>query len=273
MTCDFSEHFSERFDEWVQNSQNRSTPPVIRCNCIPQVWAPLMSKAKAAGEAKTRGVRLVFLRDELIKRGWSSESHAILQCASDLPATSQVSLCGGNPSTKRSELPPVFYDEALLEATNDGRLSIFKASLDRPCFGGCGVHAQSRTGVMILMRVCRNIGIKERDAGTANLEELLKRDVNLLVCCDAGRNCLHDLFWGSSSLASINSPEALHMLEAFKLILGARGIRTAFVLLQVPPPPRMAAAAGLMPTIARASCCAGLRSTTTTLRQWTTSPS
>lgn len=125
---------------------------------------------------------------------------------------------------------PVFYDEQLTLASNDTVVN-FLASLERPCFGGRGANAQSRTGVTILMRICRNIGVKSRCRGTAHLEVLLDRNADPLVCCDSGRNCLHDLFWGSSSLLSVDSPEAGMMARALELMLRAYGLSTVLILL------------------------------------------
>ena len=57
-------------------------------------------------------------------------------------------------------------------------------------------------------------------SGTAILKILLECGANPMVCCDVGKNCLHDLLW-------MNRPpprEALRVLEdAIELLLATAG--------------------------------------------------
>ena len=169
------------------------------------------------------GARASFLSDELLKL-YGTTAAEILSNMQSLPVPPFD--CGHHSEAT----PPVICDKALVNAVEGGHQA-FAESLDRVCFGGRGATAKSPTGVTVLMRVCRNIGVRSRDTGTYNLEELINRNADPLLCCDSGRNCLHDLFWGSNSLTSNDSSEALHMLTAVRLLLSAYGPATMLTLL------------------------------------------
>jgi len=89
--------------------------------------------------------------------------------------------------------PPQLYDKALINAMLEGS----REELEKMVHNSRIANAQSHTGETLLMKVCRQVMSFEGTHRSWVLELLLERGADTMVCCDAGKNVLHDLFWSA----------------------------------------------------------------------------
>jgi len=88
---------------------------------------------------------------------------------------------------------PQMYDRDLLEVMYEGSVEDVKNRIKDE---GRVVNAQNKNGETVLMKVCRRtLTTKTKEKGLQVVSLLLKSGANPSVCCDSGKNVLHDVFW------------------------------------------------------------------------------
>ena len=97
---------------------------------------------------------------------------------------------------------PQMYDRELLDVMYDGSIEQVRERVHQSGEVPLRVvNAQNANGETILMKVCRKTLIaskpkeNQRDEGLKVVSLLLKSGANPSVCCDSGKNVLHDVFW------------------------------------------------------------------------------
>mmetsp|Transcript_29233 Transcript_29233/g.89437 ORF Transcript_29233/g.89437 Transcript_29233/m.89437 type:complete len:595 (-) Transcript_29233:39-1823(-) len=94
---------------------------------------------------------------------------------------------------------PQMYDKELLEIMYDGSLEEVRHRVQESGEVPTRVvNAQNTNGETVLMKVCRRTLTKKQsthDNGLRVVSLLLKSGANPSVCCDSGKNVLHDVFW------------------------------------------------------------------------------
>lgn len=105
------------------------------------------------------------------------------------------------PQLYDKELLSVFYEGSMEEVRNRvlGEKSARVA------------NAQNANGETVLMKVCRR-ALSANNKGSGDLTVvslLLKSGANPMVCCDSGKNVLHDVFWTAK-------PPPTEVLEAME---------------------------------------------------------
>lgn len=135
--------------------------------------------------------------------------------------------CQLGPTESAPLSPHLLYDQVLLCGLRAGAAPL-AALLCQTRYQGYG-RSRSTTGVTLAMRACRYVG--HRPGTVAVLRVLLDQNCDVQQHCDASRNLLHDLFWGSPGMsdvmfADVESALSLlcHRVDAgtMLLLLGAR---------------------------------------------------
>ena len=108
---------------------------------------------------------------------------------------------------------PQMYDKELLTLFYQGDLDAVKERVASSGDPRRVVNAQNANGETVLMKVCRRALTSkppECNRGLAVVALLFEFGANPAVCCDSGKNVLHDVFW----TAKPPPPEALRVMEA-----------------------------------------------------------
>lgn len=109
--------------------------------------------------------------------------------ATQVPANSSIR-CIAMRFRTEEELPRLYDKELLSVLINGDKEEVDKVVNLR------AANAQNANGETVLMKVCRQTFQKENtDLGMLSL--LLRKGANPMVCCDSGKNVLHDLFWSA----------------------------------------------------------------------------
>jgi len=151
-----------------------------------------------------------FLR-RLLERGLRFEPRAFNS------PLSQVHCVALNYRTE-DELP-VMYDKDLLGLLYAGDLDRVKTRLfSSGEHSHRVVNAQNANGETVLMKVCRR-ALTSKAPGHRHIVDvvslLLNAGANPSVCCDSGKNVLHDIFW----TAKPPPPQTLKVMEALVELL------------------------------------------------------
>jgi len=112
---------------------------------------------------------------------------------------------------------PQMYDKDLLRVFYEGSMD----DVRRKVLGEKSsrvANAQNANGETVLMKVCRRalsgngvagVATKQAGGGLSVISLLLKSGANPMVCCDSGKNVLHDVFWTAK-------PPPAEVLEAME---------------------------------------------------------
>jgi len=101
----------------------------------------------------------------------------------------------GVPCTAVSTLPPKqreavrIYDSEFLLSLFEGSESVAKSTI----VGPREANAQSLWGETVLMKACRHV-VEHKDRQWI-VKALIDKGADPMVCCESGKNVLHDLFW------------------------------------------------------------------------------
>ncbi|KAJ1459360.1 hypothetical protein M885DRAFT_613524 [Pelagophyceae sp. CCMP2097] len=121
-----------------------------------------------------------------------------------------------NPSSKircvalkhrAAEDLPHLYDKQLLSLMCDGSVEDIK----RQVSSARVANAQNVNGETVLMKVCRR-ALSTHDPSLGVVALLLESGANPLVCCDSGKNVLHDVFWSAK-------PPPVEVLKAMERLI------------------------------------------------------
>ena len=88
---------------------------------------------------------------------------------------------------------PMLYDKDLINTVLGGSREEIVAVVHNSRIA----NAQSHTGETLVMKVCRHVMGVEGTQRVWVLAHLLEMGGDTMVCCDAGKNVLHDLFWSA----------------------------------------------------------------------------
>lgn len=80
-------------------------------------------------------------------------------------------------------------------------------------------NAQYVSGETALMLACQNVVSDEGDDRSWCVRLLLERGADPLVCCESGRNCLHDLLWSSRPAYDDDADEIPQVLESMANVM------------------------------------------------------
>merc|ERR1711971_1198395 len=103
----------------------------------------------------------------------------------------------------------LLYDDELIQTLMNGTPGEVRAKVGYP-----EANAQNRFGETILMKMLRHVIWNNNRRWLFSL--LLGRGADPMVCCDSGKNLLHDLFWAAKanpvgSTNEIDEEQALHL--------------------------------------------------------------
>ena len=106
---------------------------------------------------------------------------------------------------------PQMYDKALLSLMYEGSLEDIRSRVaPEGKLASNLANAQNANGETVLMKVCRRALSTNCHSPLAVVGLLLRAGANPMVCCDSGKNVLHDLFWS----AKPPPPDVLQAMEA-----------------------------------------------------------
>ena len=101
---------------------------------------------------------------------------------------------------------PEMYDKPLLKLMYEGSLEEIR---EKVAPESRVANAQNATGETVLMKCCRRALYTTSRSPLAVVSLLLKSGADPMVCCDSGKNVLHDLFWS----AKPPPPDVLEAME------------------------------------------------------------
>ena len=111
-------------------------------------------------------------------------AHALAAEAESSPPPSSSTTASGSTSSD----DPAYYDTESVQYV----VAADVRGLERILTSARMANMQNRCGETLMMKCCRHLSDRR---GVAVLQTLLQRGANAMVCCDVGKNCLHDLFW------------------------------------------------------------------------------
>lgn len=114
--------------------------------------------------------------------------------------------------TARPLSSPLYYNHDLRNAVRNNAKTL-DALLSMPQYKGWE-NSHGVDGTTLCMHACRLIGI--RDGMISVLNVLLSKNCDVEARCDAHRNVLHDLFWGTPHM---NHREFNDVLAAVRMIM------------------------------------------------------
>jgi len=103
---------------------------------------------------------------------------------------------------------PMLYDKDLINTVLGGSREEVVAMVHNSRIA----NAQSHTGETLVMKVCRHVMGVEGTQRVWVLAHLLEMGGDTMVCCDAGKNVLHDLFWSAM-------PPPMEVLQAMEDVI------------------------------------------------------
>ena len=112
---------------------------------------------------------------------------------------------------RTAEELPEMYDKPLLKLMYEGSLEEIREKVPQMS------NAQNANGETVLMKCCRRALYTTSKNPLAAVSLLLKEGADPMVCCDSGKNVLHDLFWS----AKPPPPDVLEAMEALVDMLHA----------------------------------------------------
>ncbi|KAJ8610030.1 hypothetical protein CTAYLR_006644 [Chrysophaeum taylorii] len=90
---------------------------------------------------------------------------------------------------------PQMYDKELLSVFYEGSMEEVRSRVVGEKSSRVA-NAQNANGETVLMKVCRRaLSGTSKGGGLSVVSLLLKSGANPMVCCDSGKNVLHDVFW------------------------------------------------------------------------------
>ena len=101
---------------------------------------------------------------------------------------------------------PEMYDKPLLKLMYEGSLEEIR---EKVAPESRVANAQNANGETVLMKCCRRALYTTSRSPLAVVSLLLKSGADPMVCCDSGKNVLHDLFWS----AKPPPPDVLEAME------------------------------------------------------------
>ena len=109
------------------------------------------------------------------------------------------------------------YDKPLLKLMYEGSLEEIGAKVAPGDYPKGLANAQNANGETVLMKCCRRALYTPSRSPLAVVSLLLKHGADPMVCCDSGKNVLHDLFWSAKPPPA----DVLHAMET--MVGGPRG--------------------------------------------------
>lgn len=120
---------------------------------------------------------------------------------------------------------PQLYDKALLSVFYEGSVEEVRDKVLGEKSARVA-NAQNANGETVLMKVCRRALVNQKKkGGDLNvISLLLKSGANPMVCCDSGKNVLHDVFWTAKPPPSAVLEAMEKMVDILREATGKNGI-------------------------------------------------